>query len=415
MSESQTTDLSALRLLVVDDDENNRDMLSRRLMRRGYTVDVAPEGITALEMIRSDTHGGYHLVLLDIEMPGKSGFDVLSEVRKTHAATTLPIIIATARHDRDDVVKALGLGANDYVTKPIDFPVVLARVEAQLAHKRAVDRILALEADVRRHNEELAKTNARMRQSLEMAAKVQHALLPAKSPLRIGGLTFAWRFSPCDELGGDIFNAFALPDGKVGVYLLDVSGHGVPAALLSVTLSKLLSPIGRPSLVEEMHDDQLVGRPPAAVVAELNRRFPLSPQNQYFTIFYGVFDCEHNTLTYVSAGHPPALLVAGDREVHPIDGDGFAVGWFDEAEFDEQTVTLSPGDRVALYSDGIPETMDPEATHFGTSRLTAALDARRGHDLNSQLDGLMADVDAFRAGAEVCDDVTVLVMQCACE
>src|ERR1700722_7517431 len=126
------------RLLVVDDDENNRDMLSRRLERKGYSVAQAPEGHSALVAVGRET---FDLVLLDIEMPEMNGFEVLKRVRETHPATRLPIIIATARGDREDVVEALRLGANDYVTKPLDFPVVAARVEAQLSLKRAVDRI----------------------------------------------------------------------------------------------------------------------------------------------------------------------------------------------------------------------------------------------------------------------------------
>jgi sigma-B regulation protein RsbU (phosphoserine phosphatase) len=233
--------------------------------------------------------------------------------------------------------------------------------------------------------------------------------------MEIGNLRFAWRFSPCDELGGDIFNAFALPGGRVGIYLLDVSGHGLPAALLSVTLSRLLTPVGAPSLVEELRDGVLAARTPGDVVAELNRRFPIEQNSHYFTMFYGVFDCQHSRLTYVSAGHPPALRISAGQSAGPLDGANFAVGWFDDATFDEQTISLAPGDSVVLYSDGIPETMNPGATHFGTDRLAAALDTRRGHGLETQLDGLMGDVETFRAGAEVCDDVTVLVMQCSCD
>src|SRR4051812_5316409 len=115
------------RLLVVDDDENNRDMLSRRLARRGVTVEGAWDGHQALAAIEGAGHNPFDLVLLDVEMPGLSGFDVLRRLRETHPATQLPVIIATARTDREDVVEALGIGANDYVTKPLDFPVVFAR------------------------------------------------------------------------------------------------------------------------------------------------------------------------------------------------------------------------------------------------------------------------------------------------
>src|SRR6185295_4418357 len=116
-------------LLVVDDNDANRDMLARRLEKRGYRVLKAVEGATALEMIAAEP---VDLVLLDIEMPGLSGLEVLREIRKTRTGLQLPILMATARSDSTDVVEALEAGANDYVVKPLDFPVVLARVEAQL-------------------------------------------------------------------------------------------------------------------------------------------------------------------------------------------------------------------------------------------------------------------------------------------
>ena len=120
-------------LLVVDDNEDNRDMLARRLKRQGYAVDVAEDGTQALGMIAA---ANYDLVLLDIMMPGLSGIDVLTTLRTRHSVADLPIIMATAKDESEDVVNALKLGANDYVTKPIDFPVVLARIRTQLSLKR---------------------------------------------------------------------------------------------------------------------------------------------------------------------------------------------------------------------------------------------------------------------------------------
>ena len=420
MTPPPPTKPTTARLLVVDDDENNRDMISRRLSRRGFDVDAAADGPAALAAVAAADAGGrpFDLVLLDIEMPGMSGFDVLRRVRETHPATQLPVVIATARHDREDVVQALGLGANDYVTKPIDFAVVLARVEAQLSHKRAVDRIVALEAEVRRQNDDLRQANARMRHSLQLAAGVQRSLLPRAARQQVGAAAFAWAFRPCDELGGDILNVFPLAGGHVGLYLLDVSGHGVPAALLSVSLSRVLVPIpGQASLVERVGaDEKLEPRPPAEVVAELNQRFPMGAGGgQYFTIFYAVLDPGEEgrgtrRLRYVSAGHPPAVLVR-DGEVRPLDGSGFAVGWFDDATFDEAAVDLSPGDRLFAYSDGVTETTDGGSASFGGGGLATALAGRAAASLAEAVDGVIAAVDAFRAGGPVLDDVTVLGMR----
>src|SRR4051812_10653934 len=125
-------------LLVVDDNESNRDALSRRLGLKGYGVRMAASGAEALTLVATEA---YDLVLLDVEMPGMSGFDVLSQIRESRSSTQLPVIMVTARTDGPDIVEAFRLGANDYVTKPIDFPVALARIGTHLAHKWAVEAL----------------------------------------------------------------------------------------------------------------------------------------------------------------------------------------------------------------------------------------------------------------------------------
>jgi sigma-B regulation protein RsbU (phosphoserine phosphatase) len=414
MSATADQGTAPARLLVVDDDENNRDMLSRRLARRGFDVEMAADGFQALDAINTAGRDRppFDLVLLDIEMPGLSGLDVLRVVRERHGSTRLPIVIATARHDREDIVQAMGLGANDYVTKPLDFAVVLARVEAQLSHKRAVDRIVALEFEVRQRNEQLQRANDRMRHSLELAARVQRSLLPPEGPLRVNGVEMAWSFDPCDELGGDVLNAFGLTGGHVGFYVLDVSGHGVPSSLLSVTLSRLLAPVpGHPSLVERAHaSGHLEPRRPLDVVEELNRRFPMGEGGGQY---YGLLDPGNRLLRYVSAGHPPAVLVAAgdDRETRALEADGYAVGWFDEGDFQEHTVDLSAGDRLFVYSDGVTEAMDGSARHFGGERLAALLWRLRCDDLPACLAAVTAAIAEFRCGGDPLDDVTVLALE----
>jgi DNA-binding response OmpR family regulator len=125
-------------LLVVDDNENNRDALSRRLVLKGYEVTVAASGYEALDLNAKDA---FDLVLLDVEMPGMGGLEVLERLRQAHSATELPIIMFTARSEGADVVEAFRLGANDYVTKPIDFPVALARISTHLSHKQVIQNL----------------------------------------------------------------------------------------------------------------------------------------------------------------------------------------------------------------------------------------------------------------------------------
>ena len=192
-------------LLVVDDNEMNRDMLSRRLAKRGYEVLVAEDGYRALEMIEEQD---FDVVLLDIMMPGIDGYEVLERLRREHGPGDLPVIMATAKDESQDIVRALELGANDYVTKPFDFAVVRARVSTQVALKKA--------------QQALAAAHARMKKDLEAAARIQQSFLPTGDP-GIDGVRFAWRYEPCDELAGDTLNIIPLDDKHVAVYVLDVS------------------------------------------------------------------------------------------------------------------------------------------------------------------------------------------------
>ncbi len=173
------TDPGVDRLLVVDDNEMNRDMLSRRLKGKGYTVEVAEDGQQALELLGKDP---FDLVLLDIMMPGISGIDVLRAVRQTRSRADLPIIMATAKDQSDDIVEALKLGANDYVTKPIDFPVCLARVQSQLALKRAQDQVKRLAAGLARRNDLIKATFGRY-----LSDEVVDQILEAPGGARLGG------------------------------------------------------------------------------------------------------------------------------------------------------------------------------------------------------------------------------------
>ena len=178
-SEERDEPEAPARVLVVDDVELNRSMLSRRLERRGFEVELAEGGKEALNLIRERT---YDIVLLDIMMPEVSGYDVLKEVRKHKTPLELPIIMATAKDQGEDVVSAFKLGANDYITKPIDFPVALARIETQLSRKRATEKSERLMVELERHNQFIRKTFGRY-----LSKEVVENLLASPDGLALGG------------------------------------------------------------------------------------------------------------------------------------------------------------------------------------------------------------------------------------
>lgn len=401
---------SAGRILVVDDTSANRDMLSRRLSRHDYDVSVAEDGETAL---RALAERPFDLVLLDVMMPGINGLAVLKTLRLTRAPTDLPVIMATAKDASEDVVTALELGANDYVTKPLDFPVVLARVKTQLTLKRSVEQIRKLEKGLESRNAELEAANARIQTDLVAAAKVQAALLPAAEPT-VTGYRFGWRFVPSAWLAGDILNVFPLDERYVGLYLLDVSGHGVAASLLSVTVSRFLSPARDPASLLWRRDGasgDYHPQPPARVAERLCERFPFDDATgQYFTLVYCLLDLHTHRLRYVSAGHPGAIHVRSAGGTVVAEATGYPIGVMNEP-YDEYEIDLAPGDRLYLYSDGVPEAMDDADTPFGESRLLAHLESTRDRTLNDSLSSLLMQIDQWRGRRHVHDDVSVLAVE----
>ncbi len=408
----------AVRVLVVDDNEANRDVLSRRLSRRGYVPVHAEDGQTALDLIAVEP--AFDLVLLDVMMPGMSGLEVLERVRRTYTPAQLPVIMATAKDQSDDVVKALNLGANDYVTKPLDFAVLLARVNTQLLLKRSVQQVLELEArliqrnaDLERVNTDLVAANARINKDLEAAAKIQESYLPTKLPV-VPGYAFAWTYEPCEHLAGDFLNVCPLGGDHYGLYVLDVSGHGVAASLLAVAAARALSPAPDP---DSILINSLTARPtPANEVAErLNQKFNWdSNPGQFLTFFYALLDAGRRELTYVSAGHPAAIVLRGDGSPTAfLDQSGLPIGI--GSTYQDYRVPLAPGDRVYLFSDGVLEAMDPQLELFGVPRLLAVLDRARPLPLAEGLALLKDELRQWRGDTPPRDDISVLALECAAE
>lgn len=404
-------------VLVVDDNPANRDALSRRLERRGYTVATAEDGPTALGLCAQRP---FDLVLLDVMMPGMNGLEVLQRLRQDHGPADLPVIMATAQDQSEDVIKALGLGANDYVTKPLDFGVVLARVRTHLALKQSVEQIRDLERSLSVRNRELETANARLvaaadqaRRELDLAARVQLSLLP-KSPPQVPGLKFAWAFKPCQQLAGDSLNICPFDDGRVGFYVLDVAGHGVSAALLAVAATRLLSPRDPDSiLVDPAGDGVARGRTPSSpadVASRLDQRFGWNPDTeQFLTIFYAVFDPATRQLTYVSAGHPGAIRVGPDTSATVLDQGGMPIGL--GGTYETQVTTLRPGDRLYLYSDGLTEVVNPTGEQYGRRRLIEVLQSFCGVDLGRVVTEIMGEAGTWCGPQPGRDDVSILAVE----
>lgn len=265
---------------------------------------------------------------------------------------------------------------------------------------------IGVQSDVtarRRASEKLHAANRDMQQALEAAAQIQQSLLPHGLPMH-DGVEIAWRFEPCATLAGDILNAFWLDQDRLGCYVLDVMGHGVSAALLSVTLSHFLTPPGGGVLSNYAS--------PAEVATALNRRFPLdSRHQQFFTLVYGVLDTQAQTFRYTCAGHPPLIHVPSQAPAQISQATGFPIGVMDTPDYKEHCLHLQSGDRVYLYSDGIIEAGQQQGQAWGIQGLCDFVSQQRAQTLPNALDAIVTETRTRHGNGALPDDVSILALE----
>jgi sigma-B regulation protein RsbU (phosphoserine phosphatase) len=263
--------------------------------------------------------------------------------------------------------------------------------------RRARDRAQAT-------SRELTEKQRRLDEDLQAAAGIQAALLPQRPP-RTPAVEMAWRFVPSQHIGGDLFDAFALGEDHLACYLLDVSGHGAPAALVTVSLHQTLDPAG--GLVARRGAGGPEPIPPTEVLAALEREYPLERFDKFFTIAYLLLDQGTGELVYSSAGHPPPLLLRNGGGLEPLGAGGPLIG-VQAGGFEEGRVRLGPGDLVLVYTDGLLEYPGPGGELFGEQRLRAALERLAGRGLEQVLEGLWARLMEFGGSADPPDDLSLL-------
>lgn len=256
----------------------------------------------------------------------------------------------------------------------------------------------------RRMERELRHANERLSRDFDAAANIQTSLLPGR-PADVAGLTVDWVFEPCDRLGGDCFNVFTINERLVGFYLLDVTGHGVVAALQSVALARALSAAWPTPLMSGVHT--------AAIVAQqLNERFPLEPGAwDYFTFLGGVIEMSTFTVRFVSAGHPGPVHVPAGGEPVVLHASGLPIGMFPGTEYTESVARLAPGDRLYCYSDGVTDAMNPADEDFNRTGVVESLAASRTRPLGETLRHVRETVRTWRGTDELDDDLTLLGLE----
>jgi sigma-B regulation protein RsbU (phosphoserine phosphatase) len=243
---------------------------------------------------------------------------------------------------------------------------------------------------------------------------MQRSLLPSRA-LVVPGFSFEWLFVPCHFVAGDIFNVFQLNEHQIGYYILDVAGHGIPAAMLSVTLSKLLSPTasqGNPLvrfIQDPPHYDIVT---PAEAVHTLNQLFQSKDDvMQYFTMIYGIVETGSARMLFTQAGHPSPIYQPRGAEAELLGTGGFPVGMLPDTTYREEKLHLQPGDRLFFYSDGIPECIGHDGERFSVDRLMTLIEEWRGRPLRDVIAGIKQAIERWRGGNDFEDDITMLAIE----
>jgi len=323
-------------------------------------------------------------------MPGVDGIEMVRAFRQHPATAVTPLIVLSSKEEPTTKAEAFAAGANDYLVKLPDKLELVARIRyhsAAYIHRLERDEAFTV----------LEEQQRLIKQELAEAANYVESLLPASMPA--GSLVPAdWRFITSSSLGGDSFGYYWLSPNQLAIYLLDVCGHGVGAALLSVSV---INTIRNRTLPDT---DFAV---PSQVLLSLNRAFPMEEQSgKYFTIFYAIYDTATREIVYASAGHPPAIVIAPDGAITQLAASGMIIGAMPFARYTDCKATLAPGTKLFVFSDGCYEVFNAEKDMLSLDQFSTILASSATHP--EALDQAVAAARNWQDRQEFDDDFSLM-------
>jgi len=371
-------------LLLVDDDPENIEIVNS-ILGEEYEIRVAKNGVKALELANMDPRPG--LILLDVVMPHMDGYEVCKHLKADPKTRVIPVIFLTGKTDVADETHGFEVGAVDYIHKPFSPPIVKARVRTHLMLREAHETVAG----------QLATINS----ELEMARQVQSSILPREIP-ELSGLEIVARYLPMRSVAGDFYDFLVVDDKHLGILIADVSGHGLPSALIASMLQSALA-------WQCPHASD-----PGQVLAGLNRSINGKFERHFVTAAYLFVDLENGTMKYSGAAHPPLLLWQAKlgRATQCIE-NGLMLGPFTDARYSSISFSPERGDRIVLFTDGLVEAKNSSGKEFGVERVKQILESK--HDLRPGrfVDALLYGLSGWAEdaiGSSQSDDITLLVI-----
>lgn len=367
------------RIVVIDDNANDLAVTRRFLERKGYDVTTAQSGEEGLRLAAQNPPDA---IVVDYRMPVMDGFEVSRRIKADPQLQTIPVLMLTGADSPQSVVEGLGAGADDYVTKGSDSEVLVARLHALLR--------------VKAYQDQLRRMNQQMRRDLDIARRVQEALVPSGS-FRAPHVEIRSAYIPSATLSGDFYDYFSL-DTSMYLFVADVSGHGLPAAILVSLLKSYIR-------TESDPDGSL-----ADFMSRLNDfLFSVSLPTQFATAQLFRID-EQRNIVYANAAHPAFLLHrSATREVVMVEEPSNLLGAMPHMEFEERRITVAPGDTLFVYTDGLTDQRNANGDFYSIDRISRLLEQSSGTDLGTLYDSIYQDVSEFSVTEDFRDDIAFVV------
>jgi phosphoserine phosphatase RsbU/P len=395
-------------ILVVDDVQKNLQVVGTTLMDEGYEISMANHGDKALKLLEKITPD---LILLDVMMPDINGYQVCERIKKNVQLRSIPIIFLTAKAELDDIVNGFRLGAVDYITKPFKKEELLIRIKTHLEVKFSREIIEHNAREIADYNLQLKSINSELEQSnrqkqellallrseLDKASEYVQSLLP--KPITNGILRTCWKFVPSAELSGDSFGYHWIDDDNFAMYLLDVCGHGIGSALLSVSALNVIK-------FQTLPDCDF--RLPEQVMNSLNRSFQMIDHNDsYFTLWYGVYNKNTRIIKHSSAGHHEALVVKSNGDTDMLLHNNILIGLDPDTQYFSSEYKLEGQANLYIFTDGAFE-ITQESDIMWTKEEFIDLLSTLPFDSNDELNILLEHIRKLHGSDNLDDDFSMM-------
>jgi serine phosphatase RsbU (regulator of sigma subunit) len=367
------------RILIIDDNANDLAVTRRLLERRGYDVVPAQSGE---EGLRLALQSAPEAIVVDYRMPVMDGFEVARRVKADPNLHTIPVLMLTGADSPQYVVEGLNAGADDFVTKGSDIEILVARLHALLR--------------VKAYQDQLRRMNQQMTRDLQIARRVQEALVP-QGPFRTSRLEVRSAYLPSETLSGDFYDYFEL-DKLLYLFMADVSGHGLPAAILVSLLKSYI------------HTETDSHGSLSEFMARLNDfLFTVSLPTQFATAQLFRID-EKGVVAYSNAAHPPFLLYRRDSgQATLYEEPSNLLGAMPNVGYEEHAMQIDPGDTLFMYTDGLTDRKNTGGDLYSIERIAHLLENSADSDLGSVYDRIYEDITGFGATEEFRDDIAFVL------